>query len=257
MLMNGRTKLVWGALFVLGFGLTYSWPNHFPHSTPRLLPLTDWERSLPLLPWTFLVYLSDYPMGVWAVWLVRREKDFLAMARVATIAMCLSGLVFHLFPTVYPRPPYPDQVSWVSRWAMAILGSNDRPNCAFPSMHVAMTAACVWGVRNSVPRRLFPAIVLWGVAIAVSTLTTKQHYLWDVIGGAGVFATALAAHLVLERRFGRKAWPDWMFVGGRGLPSVPPLPFPTAHVLPNGDSGLHADSDSRSRAGNSRSTRSR
>jgi membrane-associated phospholipid phosphatase len=255
--MDGRTKAVWSTLFVLGFGLAYLLPNRFPTGEPRSLPLTDWERSLPLVPWTFVVYMSDYLLGAWAVWQVRRERDFLELARVATLALVLCASVFYLFPTSYPRPPYPETDSLLIGGLMRLLAAADQPNCAFPSMHVALTGACVWGLRRSVPPWAVPLTVLWGVAIAVSTLTTKQHYLWDVLGGAFVFAIAVLLDCWLERRYGARAWPGWLFVGGLGPAQRTPLPRTPERVLPNGDRGVTAESPTHRRSGNAGSTRAR
>ena len=252
--MDGRTKAVWSALFVLGFGLSYLLPNRLPLGTPRLLPLGVWEQNLPLVPWTFLVYMSDYVLGAWTVWHVRRERDFLELARVATVTMVISATVFYLFPTAYPRPPYPATGSAALDALMRFLTATDQPNCAFPSMYVAMTAACVWGIRQSVSRWTFVAVVLWGVAIAVSTLTTKQHYAWDVAGGFFVFGVAVAVDRALDRRFGPRAWPSWLFVGGGGPASRTPLPETAGRVLPNGDRGASSESPAQRNPGSARAS---
>jgi membrane-associated phospholipid phosphatase len=42
----------------------------------------------------------------------------------------------------------------------------------------------------------FPYFFLWAVIISFSTLSTKQHYFWDVLGG---FVVALLSYGVFYR----------------------------------------------------------
>jgi membrane-associated phospholipid phosphatase len=70
-----------------------------------------------------------------------------------------------------------------------VLLASDTPANCFPSLHVALAA--VSGVL--LWRRGWRlAAVLWPCAIAVSTLTTKQHVAWDIPGGLALAAVAWA-----------------------------------------------------------------
>ena len=103
-----------------------------------------------------------------------------AFAAIA-IATILSCAIFVVWPTTIPRPP-------VRSAAFDALWLFDVPANCFPSLHVALAsiAACFW------PRRRWIAVI-WAVAIALSTLTTKQHYAVDVAGGVVVAGVAIAA----------------------------------------------------------------
>jgi membrane-associated phospholipid phosphatase len=62
-------------------------------------------------------------------------------------------------------------------------------NCC-PSLHVSLSSLACYGLYNSVSR--FRSIfVIWPILIWISTLTTKQHYLIDVLGGILVGAISL------------------------------------------------------------------
>jgi len=73
--------------------------------------------------------------------------------------------------------------------AFAVLyGTDPATNCV-PSLHVSLAllgATSFWPER----RRLAGACLGWATLIAVSTLTTKQHYAVDVVSGALVAAGA-------------------------------------------------------------------
>jgi membrane-associated phospholipid phosphatase len=69
----------------------------------------------------------------------------------------------------------------------------DRPFNSWPSLHVAQTFLAAigmthWWVREGRKLRIMALWVLW-TALALSTLTTKQHFLWDALTG---FALGLA-----------------------------------------------------------------
>ena len=56
----------------------------------------------------------------------------------------------------------------------------DRAGSAFPSLHVAMAVVAALQAKRE-RFRSAPALALWAVAVALSTLTTKQHYAVDVL----------------------------------------------------------------------------
>jgi membrane-associated phospholipid phosphatase len=75
----------------------------------------------------------------------------------------------------------------------------DRPWNAWPSLHVSGSLLIVlfidycWSVKEVVStRQVCLRVTLWlaWVALALSILTTKQHFLWDMVSGAllGVLA---------------------------------------------------------------------
>jgi membrane-associated phospholipid phosphatase len=58
----------------------------------------------------------------------------------------------------------------------------DTAKDCFPSQHVAVAFLTAFHVQR-LSRSWGPPFFLLAIAIAISTLTTKQHYLWDVIAG--------------------------------------------------------------------------
>lgn len=169
------------ALFCVFYGIFYLIPNFLPVFEPRLLPLTDFERSLPLVPLSFLIYVSDYILLAVVVMGTKDRERWDPFVRQAFGLLMFCGLIFFFLPTTYPRPEYPD-VGGLSGLIMYLVRNGDTPNNCFPSMHVAITSLAMWTVREW-PKRLRYACYVWGISIFVSTLLTKQHYLWDILGG--------------------------------------------------------------------------
>lgn len=191
-----REKLKVLAVFALGYGIFYIFPNFYASWKPSQLPLTWIDHSIPFLPWTFLIYTSDYLLILLAVLIIQDKESFLSFSRTMFCTLFICGIFFITFPTTYPRPPYPILDSLIIQGAMDLVYLADSPNNCFPSMHVALTSVATWNLRNRSPR-LFNLFVLWTVAVIASTLTTKQHYLADVVGGLSTVAVVILAETKL------------------------------------------------------------
>ncbi len=184
---------------ILGFAAAYLVfyiiPNFHPIFPPRLLPLLGVDRAVPLIPWTFIIYLSDYLLALTVILWVGSLEKYNSLTRVAFTVLVLSGLCFMFFPTTYPRPTYPAGEPWFIDFLMNLVGSADTPNNCFPSMHVALTGACTYAIRNSSTRSRLLYLV-WSLLIFASTLTTKQHYFVDILGGI----VAVSVAILLEEK---------------------------------------------------------
>lgn len=141
----------------------------------RLLQPSAVDRAIPFLPWTIAIYLSQFVLLFLAL---RRERGWRIYISIA-IATLVSCAVFLFYPTTIARPP-------VNNTAFDALWLFDVPENCFPSLHVslALIAAYYW-------QRWFA--VVWAIAIAVSTMTTKQHYFVDMAGGVAVALIATLA----------------------------------------------------------------
>ncbi|MFZ5478143.1 MAG: phosphatase PAP2 family protein [Myxococcota bacterium] len=144
---------------------------------PRFDYYTPLDAAIPLLPWTILVYVSFYAVALLAIPLLSPAR-FLRTLQSACITGPVAWLFFWFAPAHYPRPPLETSSAFapVFEWLYAM----DAPGNTFPSLHVASCTLLGLGLSER-PERAF--WVAWTVAVSVSTLTTKQHYVADVVGG--------------------------------------------------------------------------
>jgi membrane-associated phospholipid phosphatase len=208
------TKLAIAAGAMLVNAVLYLVPNHVQLLPPRTLWWSRVDATTSFLPWTVWIYFSDYFL-VSSAFLVSETWDEVKRFVRAYFVLLFIGAVIHLsWPTVYPRALFPAPVRTFSGRALEWLRGVDLATSCLPSMHVAgsyLAAFSLWHRRRS----LFGGYVLWATAIAVSTLTTKQHYLVDVLAGL-LLAAALAAvffwipELVIRERDG-----TWRFRSAR------------------------------------------
>lgn len=167
---------------------------------------TALEQKIPFLPWTILIYFGCYLF--WAanyVLIVRqgREEAYTFLS-ADFLAKWVCFALFLLLPTTNTRPVVPEEGIW--NILMRFLYWIDSPENLFPSIHCLNSWFCYIGIRGrknvSGFYRLFS--LLFALAVFVSTLTTKQHVIADVAGGA-VLAEAswwLAGHSGLADWYG-------------------------------------------------------
>ena len=160
---------------------------------------TRLDDLIPFWPWTAWFYLPVYA----AIFLIAiggfRSRDLFNRALRAVALVMFVGALGHLFVRAeYPRPllhpPYADLSTTFMAWVQRV----DRPGNVFPSLHVAQTSTLAFLLYRDRPRLGLAAIVL-GAILALSTLTTKQHFIADVISGYALVWAACA--------FALRGWP--------------------------------------------------
>jgi membrane-associated phospholipid phosphatase len=162
------------------FCIVYLGAPRLAWHAPLSLSPSAVDRVIPFMPWTIAVYLSQFGILFLALWRARDVRPALTAAAVATM---VAAMIFIVAPTAIARPQT-DNAAFAALWTFDVA-----TNC-FPSLHVAlaMIAAAFWPYR-----RWRPAAASWAIAIAASTLTTKQHYALDILGGAVLGVIAIRA----------------------------------------------------------------
>lgn len=193
----------------IGFILAYGIPNRFQFYVPRYLTLTSIDLAVPLVPWTIYIYTSEYIFFLVAYLLVTTEENYNRYLWSLAAVVLASSAFFMFFPTTYPRFDYPIPLGTHPFFAVPFeyMRQIDNPTCSFPSLHVSacFVTAMVF-LKES--RKKFIGMMIWAVLIALSTLTTKQHYLADVI--SGFFLAMISTYIFILRA--RYKSPDASFL---------------------------------------------
>ena len=116
------------------------------------------------------------------------------------LASLVSFLIFALYPTVIPRL-VPTGAGMTAE-AFALLYRLDPASNCLPSLHVSLAWLAAAGVLSE-GRRSGALFCLWAGFITWSTMTTKQHYLVDVV--AGLALAAICRLLVTRFQFARSS----------------------------------------------------
>jgi hypothetical protein len=174
-----RTKLAATAA-ILGYYLAgYFALNRMPFGTYHDVPTVPFLDDLPLIPWTVVVYNSVFLLGALGIWLLPDARAVWRHVAATLIAFTINYIAFAVYPTRIDRPPLPESDSlWI--WALEGVRLLDAPHTCLPSLHITncgLAVLALWGTRWG------PWSLLWGLAIATSTLTTGQHLFLDLPAG--------------------------------------------------------------------------
>jgi membrane-associated phospholipid phosphatase len=177
-----------------------------PFFPARELSLSVIDRAVPFIPETVWLYGTVSYTTLFALFWIRDRAGLrrLVLTLVAAAAICWVG--FAIYPVAFPRHlyPLPAEVT-ASTQRLAELRLSDYPDNCLPSLHVALASALALTLtEQGQPRWLRLSAPLWAFAIAVSTLTVKQHYFVDVWTGA--LAGLVAHRACLRAARGRPYW---------------------------------------------------
>lgn len=182
--LTQKNKIAVGAIAFSLAGVFYMPPNHFPLLTPQLLPMTAIDRAIPFLPYSFWIYTSEYLFFA-AIYLACMSMTNLNKFLYSFVLLqAVSAVIFWIWPTTYPRHlfPLPETLDPFTYQMFNGLRQADSPNNCCPSLHVSSVYLSSFIYLDD-DRKKFPVFFVWATAIAISTLTTKQHYLADVVTG--------------------------------------------------------------------------
>lgn len=178
-------KTIIGLLIFIFCESCYSFTNYLTNGMqPHTLPLSSIDHAIPFFPMTVWIYLSEIIICVAAFY---SAKDINNLARYLSSIMTItiiSVICFIFFPTVFPRLHFPLPVD-LDQYTLGLfnwLRRVDYPTNCLPSLHVCYSYLASF-VFLQEQRAKFPFYFIWASLIAISTLTTKQHYLLDVIVG--------------------------------------------------------------------------
>ncbi|MEI6806087.1 MAG: phosphatase PAP2 family protein [Myxococcaceae bacterium] len=197
-----------GALFFLGSYFSCAvWGKY--HAT--VIGFSFIDNQIPFLRWTIWFYISQYLIIPFSFAAVKKTENYSHMYYSMLTATLFSCVIFLLYPTAINRPETLDSsLIDTIRWVLYQL---DSPTNCFPSLHVAL--ACLSGVFVAREYKWLGIISwIWSGLIILSTMTLKQHYAIDVLGGivTASFSYLLTLSLIkgsLESHQSRKidTWP--------------------------------------------------
>lgn len=189
--LTPTTKYPIGILTGILAGVMYLTSNHFHIFPPQYLPMTWIDEAVPFVPWTVWIYVSEYVFFV-AVYVLTKDMVNTNKYLYSFFALqTVSVFIFWVWPTTYPRHLFPlptEDIGYLTHFIFSQVREADTPaNCA-PSLHVSSCYLSSFIFLDE-QRKKFPFFFLWATLVAMSTMTTKQHYIIDVILGFGMAVT--------------------------------------------------------------------
>ena len=184
LLINEQNKYKMGLILWVLAVILYLPPNHFHLFTPQLLPMTWVDETVPFMPYTVWIYISEYLFFVMVYVSCKNLANLTKYFYSFLTLQSVSVMIFWFWPTTYPRDlyPLPHDLESITHYLFSQLRLTDTPANCCPSLHVSCVYLSSFIFIEDQKDKL-PFFFIWATAIALSTLTTKQHYLVDVIFG--------------------------------------------------------------------------
>ena len=170
--------VLWNCIVYYGVRLLYG-GRTFHDMTTR------WDEMIPVIPSTTFVYYVFFPyLVVNIIIIARMDKDMLYRYVITDLigkTVCL--ICFLSIPTTNIRPEITGKD--ISSTLLRYLYVTDAANNLFPSIHCLDSWISSLAIRHTkgMPKSYKVVSTIIAAAICLSTLTTKQHVIADLISG--------------------------------------------------------------------------
>lgn len=167
---------------------------------------TNIDKSIPVVPIFILFYLGSYLFWIFNYILISRisEDNCYRLAISDILGKLTCFIIYVAFPTTNIRPDLASTDVFVDM--LKFLYNVDAANNLFPSIHVLVSWYCFAGIRNNrtIPTWYRYFSLFMAVMISISTLTTKQHVIADVIAGVVLSEVTWQISLQLQQYRAKK-----------------------------------------------------
>lgn len=142
------------------------------------------DLAIPFLPWTVAIYVGAFVFWYVCYALILRggKENAFRFLCAHVLSLFVFLLCFLFLPTTNTRPEVTGHSLW--DFGMRIIYASDTPTNLFPSLHCQFSWLCCRGLKkNKAPKWFQVFAYVFTLLIFVSTLTTKQHVIVDVLSG--------------------------------------------------------------------------
>lgn len=170
----------WAGLLILGLvsGVMYEIASRLPYRTPYDIGPTWLDEHVPYLWWSVPFYMTYYFVLPTFAWLNQHTPAFVPLWRRALAYIVCNLAITIIIPTrVHPWA----LEQQTDMWARLVV-SYDTPLAAIPSAHVGLPC-CLWLCSRKLGGNKPMIFGIWTGVFALTILTTKQHYAWDLLAG--------------------------------------------------------------------------
>ena len=202
-------RLVIAQTVLLGFQIVIYFGVEIFEKDPHDVS-SEIDGKIPLVPITALLYILWFPLiALFPVFLYGGDPEQYGIYMASVVAdIIISAIIYLAYPTTFERAEPPQVVG--SRLLKLIYRASFKGMNCVPSLHCSLcyiVIACSFAAVGLSPAVRAVAIIT-AVLIVISTLTTKQHVMSDVVSELPVAAIAVAAGVLVDN--------GWLisFIGG-------------------------------------------
>jgi len=141
----------------------------------------DFEKSIPFMPLSIIPYMASGLFFCIVFFSCKNKNQLKILTWRMLFATVTAGIFFITVPLrfSFAKPEVPHVILGLP---FSFLEAFDSPFNQSPSLHIAF-AFIFWSVFKGITKwRIF--LMVWLILLGVSTLTTYQHHLIDILTGA-------------------------------------------------------------------------
>ena len=145
------------------------------------------DDKIPFVEWSVLVYVLWFPLiALFPIALFYVNEEYYVFYITAMfMEVVLSVICYMIYPTAFKRPKPSDKLSG-KLMAIVFKGSYRGVNCA-PSLHCSSCYLIIFTALMAMHNVTGIISIIVAVAIVISTMTTKQHTVIDVLSAIPMF----------------------------------------------------------------------
>ncbi|QCX34694.1 phosphatase PAP2 family protein [Caloramator sp. E03] len=167
---------------------------------------TNLDNMIPVVPAFIIFYFGSYLFWIFNYILISRisQESCYRLAISDILGKLTCFIIYVAFPTTNIRPNITTSGVFVDM--LKFLYNVDAANNLFPSIHVLVSWYCFIGLRNNktIPAWYKYFSLFMAIMISISTLTTKQHVIADVIAGVVLAEATWQLSLQLQQYRAKK-----------------------------------------------------
>jgi membrane-associated phospholipid phosphatase len=190
------TFVLAGTASSLWFGLVYGACDLITAQRSRRVAVHfAWESGIPFVGEAVWLYMSIYALFLMAPFVLRSPKELIALGVTHASVVAVAAIGFLVSPAALAYPAVDRGTSdAITAFLYRVADEVNLEYNLLPSLHVALSVACV-AIYATRARRFGQVLLwLWAVAISASTILTHFHHVLDAVTG---FALGLAGARVV------------------------------------------------------------
>ncbi len=196
--------LVFGGVFYIFYPLSNLYAKQLFMVAGLPTVATAWDKWIPFVPAMIVPYACSIPLLIISFFVIPIHEVTRHSLRLLLITL-VAVLCFYLYPLHFSFQITSYQglgVDW--RWAYQWLHQLDKPFNQLPSLHVAYAVLIALTLHHTAQLTKARYFGLMGVCflVALSTLFTWQHHLWDMVAGVALAIGTWIVEQSVYRRYG-------------------------------------------------------
>lgn len=199
---NNKTYFVY-TVFALGLGAFLYYITKEFNSSYHLIG-SKYDLLIPFIPLFIYPYNLWYPFEAYTLFLVYKNNLKIFYQTIISIILSFisSTIIFIVYPTTIIRPTV-DSYNSLTSFVTYLTFKADTPVNCFPSNHCILCFIMIFSVLSlkNFNRKYKLLIVFGNFIIILSTLFTKQHVMYDILGSLiiAVISFYILSKLVLKK----------------------------------------------------------